>query len=313
MQTDTLLLIDSFAQIFRTYYAVRSLTNTRGEPTNAVFGMMHFLLKLEEKFPNSNGAFVFDTGRPQHRLKLAPDYKANRPPTPENLIVQIPVIRKMIQAFGWNIIEAPDCEADDLIASMAVSFRNKQIRIVSSDKDLAQIIDDRVQMLLPDKTGKGFCVRGIDETKEKFGVPPESVRDYLAIIGDSVDNIPGVPGAGPKTAAQLLNQFGSIDAMLAHPEQIQKETLRAKITANADLLRKNIGLVALVLEPPAGIQWTEAHVTRQPLDVAGIRALAEDNALRSMYAEIDALENRPGEEQNAKKAEPPVVEQLTLF
>lgn len=287
--TQPLILVDSFAQIFRCYYAVRSLSNKNGEPTNAIFGMMRFLLKLEEMFPGAKGAFVFDKGRPPHRLKLAPDYKANRPPTPEDLLAQIPHLRSLIQAFGWNIIEADDTEADDLIASIATHFENDPVRIISADKDISQIISDRIEMLVPDQSGKGFAKRGVAEAQEKFGVPPDAIIDYLAMIGDSADNIPGIAGVGPKTAAQLLNRFGSIVNMLDHAEEIERETLRSKIIEGRDILLKNIELVRLVIEPPAGVEWNESTITRNKVDMTQIRAIADLNGFRSMQKDIDKL------------------------
>lgn len=287
--TQPLILVDSFAQIFRCYYAVRSLSNKNGEPTNAIFGMMRFLLKLEEMFPGAKGAFVFDKGRPPHRLKLAPDYKANRPPTPEDLLAQIPHLRSLIQAFGWNIIEADDTEADDLIASIATHFENDPVRIISADKDISQIISDRIEMLVPDQSGKGFAKRGVAEAQEKFGVAPDAIIDYLAMIGDSADNIPGIAGVGPKTAAQLLNRFGSIANMLDHAEEIERETLRSKIIEGRDILLKNIELVRLVIEPPAGVEWNESTITRNKVDMTQIRAIADLNGFRSMQKDIDKL------------------------
>lgn len=294
-----LILVDSFAQIFRCYYAVRSLSNKNGKPTNAIFGMMRFLLKLEEMFPGAKGAFVFDKGRPPHRLKLAPDYKANRPPTPEDLLAQIPHLRSLIQAFGWNIVEADDTEADDLIASIAMHFENDPVRIISADKDISQIINSRIEMLVPDQSGKGFAKRGIAEAQEKFGVTPEAIIDYLAMIGDSADNIPGIAGVGPKTAAQLLNRFGSISNMLEHAQEIERETLRNKIIDGKDILLKNIELVKLVVEPPAGVEWNESTITRNKVDMTQIRAIAEVNGFRSMQKDIDKLDAALKEDQDS--------------
>ena len=315
-----ILLIDSFAQIFRCYYAVRALSNRNGEPTNAVFGMLRFLLKLEEKYPGAPGAFVFDKGRPPHRMKLAPDYKANRPPTPEDLLAQLPAIRELIGAFGWNLVEEQDCEADDLIASIALQFAPRPVSIVSADKDLSQLVCPRIDMLVPDMNGKGFARRGIDEVREKFGVPPEAVIDYLALIGDTADNIPGVPGVGPKTAAQLLQKFGSVGAMLDRASEIERESLRSKILAAKERLAVNIELVRLVSEPPSGAPWPDETIERRPLDIEKIRAVAEQKELRSMFRDIDALgasasaaPEQPAEEEKPAPAPEPELEQLSLF
>ena len=205
-----LLLIDSYSQIYRGYYAIRALTTAQGIPSNAVFAMTKLLMKLKEEYEGYEGAFVFDKGRPAQRMALAPAYKANRPPMPDDLRSQLEIIRDMIHAFGWNIIEWDGAEADDLIAAAAANFTDRKVLIVSSDKDISQVIDERVEMLVPDHDGKGFTRRGIEETIAKFGVNPSAIVDYLALIGDSSDNIPGVEGVGPKTAAALLNQLADL-------------------------------------------------------------------------------------------------------
>ena len=315
---ETVFLIDSYAQIFRSYYAVRALSNKNGEPTNAIFAMMRFLMKLEEDHPGAPGAFVFDKGRPPHRLALAPDYKANRPPCPEDLQAQLPCIRELITAFGWNIIEAEDTEADDLIASLARHFEKDQdIRIISADKDIAQVIDEKIEMLVPDQAGKGFAKRGLKEVEEKFGVPASAIVDYLAMIGDNADNIPGIAGVGPKTAAQLINRFGSIENMLAKVHEIERETLRTKIEQGADLLKKNIELVRLVTTPPAGITWDKAHITRRVVDLDKIRAIAEQKELKSILCDLDKMSIVKPAAEPVKPAEPEEkskdLEQLSLF
>ena len=226
-----LLLVDAFSQVFRGYFAVRALSTASGVPTNAVFAMTKLLLKLQQEYGDCDGAFVFDKGKCAARLELAPAYKANRPPMPEDLRAQMEPIRNMIRAFGWPIVESEGFEADDLIGAAAAADTEREVLILSSDKDLSQLINERVKMLVPDRDGKGLLVRDIEATKEKFGVPPEGIVDYLSLIGDSSDNIPGVEGVGPKTAASLISQFGSIEAMLAAPEKIAKENLRAKIMA----------------------------------------------------------------------------------
>ncbi len=318
-----LLLIDSYAQIFRCYYAVRALSTRDGVPTNAIFGMLKFLLKLEEKYASSDGAFVFDHGRPPHRMALAPEYKANRAPTPEDLKAQLDTIRALVDAFGWHVVEAPDSEADDLIGSITEHFAERPVTIVSADKDLCQLINDRVEMMVPDPAGKGLARRGIAEVREKFGVDPSQIVDYLALIGDSSDNIPGLPGVGPKTAAALLNQFGSIENILANTAAISRESLRAKFEGAQDLLNVNIQLVKLLTIPPDGITWQPADFKRRTLDIDRIRAIAESCQLRSLLKEIDALavtracSCRKMEEKTAPevKNEPAasVPEQLTLF
>ena len=287
----SLILIDSFAQIFRGYYAVRALSSHDGTPTNAVFAMAKFLLKLHADYPADkfDGAFVFDCGKPAHRLELAPDYKANRPPAPPDLTAQIPIVRDLIEAFGWPLFEQQAWEADDLISALANAFSAREIRIVSADKDLAQLINDRVAMLIPSHTGAGFELRDEAAVVEKFGVPPSGIIDYLALVGDAADNIPGIEGVGPKTAAKLISECGSIDAILANPASVASENLRAKLVNGAEKLRKNQALVRLLREPPAGSAWSDAMLERRAPDFRYIREIAAGLDLHTVIRDIDKL------------------------
>lgn len=287
----SILLIDSYAQIFRGYFAVRVLTSHDGVPTNAVFAMAKFLLKLHADYPADvfDGAFVFDLGRPAHRLELAPDYKANRPPAPPDLIAQIPIIRDMIHAFGWPLFEQQAWEADDLISALTFAFPDRQIRIMSADKDLAQLINDRIAMLIPSRTGTGFELRDEAAVVEKFGVLPSGIIDYLALVGDTADNIPGIEGVGPKTAAKLISEFGSIDAILANPAAVAGDNLRAKLVDGAEHLRKNQALVRLLREPPPGACWSDAMLVRTAPDFRRIRELAAQLDLNSIIRDIDKI------------------------
>ena len=292
-----LLLVDAFSQIFRGYFAVRALSTAAGTPTNAVFAMAKLLMKLQQEYGTCDGAFVFDKGKCTARLELAPDYKANRPSMPEDLRVQLEPIRDLIRAFGWPIVESEGFEADDLIGAAAKSETDREVLILSSDKDLSQLIDDRVKMLVPDRDGKGLLTRDTAATKEKFGVPPEGIVDYRSLIGDSSDNIPGVEGVGPKTAASLIAQFGSIDAMLAAPEKIAKENLRNKIIASRERLERNRKLIRLNFDAPL----TGASFSKAEPDLGRIRELAEQAELKSILKELDKLPPP----QEAAKPEPP--------
>ena len=284
-----LLLVDAFSQVFRGYFAVRSLSTAAGVPTNAVFAMTKLLMKLQQDYGDHDGAFVFDKGKCTARLALAPAYKANRPPMPEELRVQMEPIRNMIRAFGWPIVESEGYEADDLIGAAATADTDREVLILSSDKDLSQLINERVKMLVPDRDGKGLLIRDIEATREKFGVPPEGIVDYLSLIGDSSDNIPGVEGVGPKTAASLIAQFGSVEAMLANPEKIAKENLRAKIEAARDTLELNRKLILLNCAAPL----EGASFTKEEPDYGKIRELAGQAELKIILKELDKLAPAP--------------------
>jgi len=286
--SETIILVDAFAQIYRGFYAVRNLSNSRGEPTNAVFAMAKFLLKLQREYPSDRGAFAFDCGKPAFRLELAPDYKANRPPMPEALQQQLPLLHELIAAFGWNEFSMTGFEADDLLAAMAADFPDAPVRVVSGDKDLHQIVTERVRMLAPDPKG-GLQERGPAEVFEKFGVGPTAMIDYLALIGDSSDNIPGLAGVGPKTAVEMLQQCGSVAAMTAHPEQIANPKWREKVTAGREILEKNLQLIRLKTATDAH-PWKEVDaLKRRAPDGAKLRELCTRLELRSVVKELDEL------------------------
>ena len=285
-----LILIDSFAQIFRGFYAVRSLSSRDGVPTNAVFAMAKFLLKLHADYPAGefDGAFVFDLGKPAHRLELAPDYKANRPPAPPDLTAQIPIVRDLIRAFGWPLFEQQAWEADDLISALTTAFAGRDVRIVSADKDLAQLVNDRVAMLVPCKTG-GFELRDAAGVAERYGVPPEGIIDYLALLGDAADNIPGIDGVGAKTAAKLISEFGSIDAILANPAAVANQNLRDKLVNGAEKLERNRALIRLLREPPPGAEWSDDMLVRSEPDFKAVRAIAAGLDLNSILRDLDKI------------------------
>ncbi len=287
-------LIDSYAQIYRGYHAVRNLSTAAGVPTNAVFAMTNFLLRLHRDFPSENGAFVFDKGKPPRRLAILPEYKANRPPMPEDLRTQIPVIRELVQAFGWPLVEQEGIEADDLMASIAVTLNDHPVKIFSADKDLAQIIDERVEMMVPDPSG-AIKKRGVSEVLEKFGIPPNKIVDYLAFLGDSADNIPGVPGVGTKTAAELLNQFESGEAVFEHLDAVKKESLRSKLASSRERFEQNRKLILLDTTPPQGISWDVRNLERKQPDFAAIRKICSEMELKSILKELDKLDGREPE------------------
>ena len=182
------VLVDAFSQIFRAFYAIRQLNNHRGDPVNALYVMTKLLLQIEKNYPAEKGAFLFDCGKVAFRLELLPEYKANRPPMPESLKQQMPVIEEMASAFGWPLLRVENYEADDLIGAFACHIPGS-VLIVTGDKDLSSLVDERVHLLKPARSGGGFQECGPEEVVRDFGVEPELIPDYLALLGDSVDNI----------------------------------------------------------------------------------------------------------------------------
>lgn len=237
------ILIDGYGFIFRAYHVQPPLTSPDGKPVGALFGMTSMLMKLITDFHPTKCAMIFDGGGKNHRHEIYPEYKAHRPPAPEELIYQFPLIRDLATALGFPIIEKPNTEADDIIATIArkLSSQGEKVIIISSDKDLMQLIGENIQMYDPLK-GKYIDAAVVHE---KFGLPPEKVRDALALIGDSADNIPGAPGIGPKGAAELITQFGSLDGIFAGAARIKQDKRRSIIQDNEEQIRLSWELVGL--------------------------------------------------------------------
>ena len=301
---DTIYLIDAYAQIYRGYFAMPPLSNAAGQPTSAVFAFGKFLLGLEKEHAPRLGAVVFDVGKPAHRLALSPEYKAQRPPMPDDLKAQTPVIHDWLVAAGWPIVEWEGTEADDLIAALAANFADHPVRIISADKDLCQLIDDRVRMLVPEKKG-GFSCRGVAEVVSKFAVRPDQVVDYLALIGDVSDNIPGVEGVGPKTAAKLVGQFGSIEALLARLHEVGNENLRNRLQAAAERLSVNRRLIRLDAVLPDPAMATPLAITRRTPDWERLLALAGELELHSLVRELKILREKASDRVPAVSPPPP--------
>ncbi|MFN3512330.1 MAG: DNA polymerase I [Phenylobacterium sp.] len=249
-----LYLVDGSGFIFRAYHALPPLTRkSDGLPIGAISGFCNMLWKfLVEMKAKPEGpthlAVVFDHSEETFRNKLYDQYKAHRPPPPEDLIPQFPLMREATRAFGVPCLELPGYEADDLIAAYACKVRDLggEAVIVSSDKDLMQLVGDRVSML---DTMKNLKI-GREQVIEKFGVPPEKVVDVQALCGDSVDNVPGAPGIGVKTAALLINEFGDLDTLLARASEIKQPKRRETLIEFADQIRLSRELVRLDCDTP---------------------------------------------------------------
>ena len=219
MDKKPLILVDGSSYLFRAFHALPPLSNSRGEPTGAVYGVLNMLLKLLKEHDPEHIAVVFDAKGKTFRDELFEEYKANRPPMPDELRVQIDPLLEAVRALGLPILRVSGVEADDVIGTLALqAAKHGMSTLVStSDKDLAQLVDERVT-LVNTMTGK---VLDRDGVKAKFDVYPEQMVDYLALVGDSVDNIPGIPKVGPKTAAKWLNEYGTVESLVAHADEIK--------------------------------------------------------------------------------------------
>jgi DNA polymerase-1 len=218
-KSDILYLVDGSSYIYRAYYAIRHLSSPNGFPTNAIYGFIQMLLKLLKDYNPQHVAVVFDAGRTTFRTEMYPAYKANRAAMPDDLRVQMEPIREVVRAFNIPTLELQGYEADDIIGGLAHRFaaQGGSVVVVTGDKDLMQIVTDHVTLLDTMKNKES----GIQEVIERFGVGPELVTDILGLAGDSSDNIPGVPGIGEKTAAKLINEFGSLDQLLERAGEVK--------------------------------------------------------------------------------------------
>jgi len=249
------LLIDGFNLAYRCFFAIPELTRADGFPTNALHGWVKSIWKLEDQERPEGTLVFFDLGGSQDRLALHPEYKAHREEMPEALEKQLPYVKSLTRAMGLVGIELEGVESDDLLASQAVALARAghEVLIVSSDKDFAQIVDDRVRILLPPPTANpklGWRQLDVAGVGEKFGVPPAQIADYLALVGDTSDNIRGVDGVGPKTAAKWLQAFGSLEGILAHTADLQPERFRVAVATYGETLRRNLKLTTLNLALP---------------------------------------------------------------
>jgi DNA polymerase-1 len=249
------LLVDGFNLAYRCFFAVPELTRADGFPTNALHGWVKSLWKLADQEKPDVTLVFFDLGGAQDRLALHPEYKAQREEMPEALEKQIPYVKSLTRALGYAGIEQHGVESDDLLASEAVARARlgDDVLIVSADKDFAQIVSDRIKILLPPPSANpklGWRLLDAAGVGEKFGVPPSQIADYLALVGDTSDNIPGIDGVGPKTASKWLQQFGSLEGVIAHAAELKPDRFQEAVRTQADRLRLNLKLTTLNLALP---------------------------------------------------------------
>tara|TARA_R110002049_G_scaffold27830_1_gene95425 strand:+ start:3229 stop:6090 length:2862 start_codon:yes stop_codon:yes gene_type:complete len=285
-QKHRIYLVDGSGYIFRAYFAMirgrQPMSRSDGTPTGAVLGFSNMLFKLIQDTQAdgrvSHLAVIFDTSRKTFRSEIFPDYKANRDAPPEDLIPQFPLVRDATRAFNVPAIEKEGFEADDIIATYAAQARAKDMEcvIVSSDKDLMQLVGGDVMMLDPMKNK----MIGTDEVLEKFGVGPDRVIDVQSLAGDSVDNVPGVPGIGIKTAALLINEFGDLDTLLERAGEIPQKGRREKLLENADMARVSRDLVTLKNDVDLDIDVMD--LTVQMPNAADLIAFLKENEFKQL-------------------------------
>lgn len=280
-------LIDGNGFCYRAFHAIRDLRNSRGEPTNVVFGFCTMLRKLMDDFKPDGIAVCFDSKGPTFRHEKFADYKIHRKPMPDDLIAQMPVVKKLIAAHGVPIFEKQGFEADDILGTMAcrITKQGHETIIVTGDKDMLQLVNDNVKVLNPQKD---YLVYDAVEVEKKMGVKPTQVVDMLALMGDSSDGIPGVAGIGEKTAVQLIQQFGSVDGIYKNLAKIPQEARRKALEENKKdaLLSHDLATIDCDME----MKFTLDDLKSRSPDVEALRALFKDLEFRTLLKALPAGE-----------------------
>lgn len=273
-----LFLIDGYGFVFRAYHSLPPLTRGDGTPVGAVYGFSNMLLKQLTELKADYLAVVFDAGQKTFRHDIYAEYKANRPPAPEDLIVQFPLIRECVEAFDIPAIEKVGFEADDVIATLAKQASNEgyDVVVVSSDKDLTQLIDEHISLYDPLKSK---WIKA-EDVREKYGVNPDKMRDLLSLSGDSSDNIPGVPGIGPKTAAELLSLYGNLEGIYQNLDQIKQPKRQQTLRDNHENALLSQKLVTLDFHVDLGIEI--AALKAKPFDIARLDAFLATQGFKSL-------------------------------
>ncbi len=296
-----LLLIDAGSILHPAYHVLKDFSTSRGFPTGAVFGFTRTLLKLLREYPAEYLAVAFDAPGETRRHKRYEEYKAHRPKLADDFAVQIPYVKAIVAALGIPRFEEPGYEADDLIATLAQKARRQglEVYIVTGDKDLMQLVGEGVIVLKPRRDMRGDVeVLDAEGVQRYLGVPPERVRDYLALVGDPTDNVPGVPGVGEKTARRLLEQFGSLSNVLENADKVENKRAREALQQHRDLAELSYELVELE-EAPLPEDALERCRPRDP-DWDRVRELFEELEFRSLLKEL-------GLEREEKPAGPSIA------
>ena len=281
------MIIDGHAYAYRAFHAIRDLRSPDGRPTNAVFGFVKMLAKLRATVEPTHSIVVWDGGLSAERIARLPEYKAQRPGMPDDLKSQLDEIVHYLNAAGVVSFCREGVEADDYIACLArrAADAGMTVVIASSDKDFMQLVSARVGLL--NSNDKSEMVWTDGQVRAKAGVGPSQIVDWLSLTGDTVDNIPGVPGVGPKTAAELLNQFGSVAALYGRLDEVKSERLRTALRGAADAVRRNRELVRLRDDLPC--EFLPDALAGKPADADRLRGLYQRWGFKGMLAALEEL------------------------
>ena len=302
-----LLLIDGHYYVYRSFFAIRELSNSRGEPTNAIYGFVKTVRRMVKDLAPDFGAIVWDAGITKRRSDLQPAYKETRAEMPDLMRPQLTFIQELAPLLGFASLWLPDTEADDLMASYACAARDRgdEVVLATNDKDLFQLVDERVKVYSTNKADlanptDNFVLLGAEKVRAKWDVAPPQIGDVLALVGDSSDNIPGVPGLGPKGAAKLLADHGSLDTILANPAIVKNERIREKLIGSREQIIQNREMVRLDLDLPLPAALDALSIRpRYPELIASL----EKCEFKSLLAEVKADAPQPASMKSAAGAQ----------
>jgi 5'-3' exonuclease len=284
-----LLLIDGHYYVYRSFFAIPNLSNSRGEPTNAIFGFTKTLRLMVKHLQPGLGAVVWDEGVPERRVELQPAYKETRKEMPQPMIPQLDFIQKLTPLLGFRNISLPNTEADDLMGCYALAARKRDVEVVlaTNDKDLFQLVGPCVKVYTTAKVDlvspkDPFALLGEPEVTAKWNVPPKLIGDVLALAGDSVDNIPGI-GLGRKTAAALIGEYGSLEGLMANIEKVKNQKTREKLIKARDQILQNRKMVELDCDMKLPVEFEQLKI--KP-DYPALIAALEKCEFKSLLQEV---------------------------
>ena len=284
-----LFLIDGSSYIFRAFYAIGHLSNSKGLPTNAIYGFTQMLLKVLKEHQPDYLIVALDAKAPTFRSEVYQEYKANRPAMPEGLTPQIPYIKKIMEAYRIATLEIEGYEADDIIGTIAKGVESEvDVVVITGDKDILQLVSDRIEVYDTMKE-KRF---GVEEVIQRFGVRPDRVVEVMGLAGDAIDNIPGVPGIGEKTAIELIKTFGSIENLLAHLDQVPKKKLRENLETYGEQARLSRDLATIHTDVPIPYQLKDFALL--PPDPKSLREILKELEFNKLLKELPE-EKAPGQ------------------
>lgn len=281
-----LLIVDGHAYAYRAFFAIRELRSPSGQPTNAIYGFVKMLAKMRATIRPTHLIVVWDGGLSAERMIALPEYKAQRPDMPEDLRPQLDEIVGYLKAARIASFRREGVEADDYIACLSrhASAAGMAVVIASSDKDFMQLVSPQVGLLNPND--KSETIWTGEQVRAKTGVDPSQIVDWLALMGDSVDNIPGVPGIGPKTATDLLNRFGSVAGLIGRLDEVKQEKLQASLRASAAAVQRNLKLVRLQDDLPC--DFSPADLAEKPVDAGHLGGLFRQWGFKGLLEDLEA-------------------------